>query len=149
MQTPNPTAKMSDNSPYAQCTPGPWLIKRDIATGTKDITRRWKIVRPDGRIIAEVIPCKDVPFSMRDTGESGRKDWVLRECADARFSAEDARLIAAAPMLLQEVAALQATNAALRAALEAAVARVELANPILSAWLPDARAALAGQEVQS
>jgi hypothetical protein len=65
----------------------------------------------------------------------------------------NARLIAAAPMLLQEVAALQATNAALRAALEAAVARVELANsegnPILSAWLPDARAALAGQGVQS
>jgi hypothetical protein len=54
--------------------------------------------------------------------------------------------------VLNEKSALQAENAALRVALEAAVARVELANsegnPILSAWLPDARAAL-GKGVQS
>ena len=52
---------------------------------------------------------------------------------------ENARLMIAAPALL--------------AALEAAVLRVEMANkdgdPILSAWLPDARAAVAAAQGQT
>jgi hypothetical protein len=92
MQTPNPTAKMSDNSPYAQCTPGPWSPAQSV----------------NGKICIE---CDNDTLTIA----------VVETIHTVREKAEqeaNARLIAAAPMLLQEVAALQATNAALRAALE-------------------------------
>lgn len=60
----------------------------------------------------------------------------------------NARLIAAAPETAAERDRLKDINADLLAALEAAVARVELAvreeqRPIMVAWLPSARAAIA------
>jgi hypothetical protein len=126
MKTPNPTATMTSNSPYAGHTPGPWIVNGNTVEALALPDESQTYVAP----ICEI----DV-------------DW------NPKIATANARLIAAAPMLVQEVESLQATNAALRAALEAAVARVELANsegnPILSAWLPDARAALAGQGVQS
>jgi len=58
----------------------------------------------------------------------------------------NARLIAAAPETAAERDQLRDVNADLLAALEWAVARIIVANhegdPILSAWLPDARAAI-------
>ena len=62
----------------------------------------------------------------------------------------NARLIAQAPTMAAEIARLQDTVADMVLALRQAVLRVEMensqGNPILSAWLPGARAAIAKAE---
>jgi hypothetical protein len=88
MQTPNPTATMTSNSPYAGHTPGPW----------KHTPGQDTIWANDGDLLI------------------ARTDYTRGAMAVNEDEA-NARLIAAAPMLLQEVESLQATNAALRAAL--------------------------------
>jgi hypothetical protein len=94
MQTPNPTATMTSNSPYAGHTPGPFEAWRHPT-------------RPNCYIVFKLMGRdRDEIATVHAAGYTG----------DAETKA-NAELIAAAPMLLQEVESLQATNAALRAAL--------------------------------
>ena len=103
------------NANEAKHTPGPWFQYNSI--GSK-ILQNWYIWGGNGDSVAKVLG--DEP-----SGEQ----------------AANARLIAAAPDLLE------AGNAAV-SVLTHAVARVKIANDegnqILSAWLEDAEAALAG-----
>jgi hypothetical protein len=128
MPTPNPTATMSESSPYAGHTPGPWSPVQSV----------------NGKICIE---CDNDTLTIA----------VVETIHTVRDKAEqvaNARLIAAAPTLLQE-------NTALRAALVWQTQILEdywysknteeknfAAEGIQSA-IDHARAALAGKEVQS
>jgi hypothetical protein len=113
MQTPNPTAAMTSNSPYAGHTPGPWRFThyREKYTGFNvygAATNYPETLCNGQRSIATV---------------TGRAITAV----DIE-NAANARLIAAAPMLLAEVESLQATNAALRAALSDALSAMSEAQ---------------------
>jgi hypothetical protein len=123
MPTPNPTAT---NSPYAGHTPGPWL-ENESATGPV-------INAKDGKLLVAAVAVAQTPHLRHTT---------LKE---DEIAAANARLIAAAPTLLQE-------NTALRAALIACAAIIEenFGNNVTREGiaLRCARAALAAKEVQS
>ena len=105
-------------------TPGPWHVEAD----------------PDNK---GKHPYHDTRFIT--TGYGDNWQWIAT-LSDHPNQAANARLIAAAPETAAERDQLRDINADLLAALEWAVARIIVANhegdPIVSAWLPDARAAI-------
>lgn len=112
---------MSDTATTVSHTPGPWHF--DPENYGVNYTPGWGIVRLDeigiGHSMGVTVHYRNTPGIV--SLEPGPHQMA------------NARLIASAPDLLD--------------ALQAAVARIEIANregdPILSAWLPQARAAIA------